>query len=178
MIHYIGIAPVRLLQPPVVGKTFSTMIHGLMYIRAVARHQGYALAVTSHKTEEKKTLRVYLACSRAGEHQSKATIRTTSTIKTNCEFQVSLNFWSSSQKWKVTMNKKRPETYTHNHEPFQVAGNLAAYRRISKEQHKEIGILSDAGLRPRQIRLVLARDTSMPTPLIRDINNVRAQHRD
>ncbi|KAH9824761.1 hypothetical protein DFH28DRAFT_1116899 [Melampsora americana] len=143
-----GIAPARLLLGPVVGKNFDNMLQGLMYLRAVARHQGYALAVTSHKTEEKRTLRIYLACSRSGQHRSKATSRTTSTKKTDCKFQVSLNFWSSSQTWKVTMNTNRPETYNHNHEPFIVAENLATYRRLTKAQKKEICILSDAGLRP------------------------------
>ncbi|KAH9810708.1 hypothetical protein DFH28DRAFT_932592 [Melampsora americana] len=45
----IGKEPVRLMESPRIGKSFVAMESGIMYLNAVARHQGYSIAIKSHK---------------------------------------------------------------------------------------------------------------------------------
>lgn len=50
--YVIGATPVRTLRPPIIGKEFRDMRSGVMYMNAVARHQGYALYTKSHKKKK------------------------------------------------------------------------------------------------------------------------------
>lgn len=51
-----GASPVRLLEGPKIGKQFIEMESGVMYLNAVARHQGYAVAIKSHKKRNHNTV--------------------------------------------------------------------------------------------------------------------------
>lgn len=184
----IGVEPVRLMASPKIGKQFIEKDAGLRYLNKVARHQGYVLSIKGHKTENHQTLRVMMECSKANppnrvkaaadtEEKDSIKARSSSTKKTGCTFEVSLNYHSSKGRWVVVSDGvKNPHKNIHNHPPFDEPHNESRYRRISPKNDENIALLSSAGVRPRQIRPLLDVPSGS-NPLIRDIYNARARHK-
>lgn len=178
----LGADPVLLLEPPKAGKTFESKDAGIAYLRAVARHQGYGLGITSHKPGNGVIHCVYLECSQAGLYESQAEVRECSTMKMNCKFAVSLNYLQKSGLWKVSFKKADRQSHCHsNHGPFVEPEDLAQYQRFTPEEREKISSLSNIGTQPRQIAAILASDWAKHSkrrpPLLRDIHNVINDHR-
>lgn len=113
----------RTMLLPKIGKQFIKREAGVMYMNAVARHQGYVLSIKSNKTNPNKKLgiiRTYFECSKADSHvkvktdpskepvdskekdNQKDKVWSTSSKKTGCTFEVSLNYHSTKGRWVVT----------------------------------------------------------------------------
>lgn len=178
---YVGAIPVRPLRPPIIGKEFIEMENGLMYMNAVARHQGYAFAIKSHKTKHHWTIRVYLGCSLGYKSKlaakSVAEKQSTSTKKTGCLFEMSLNYRARLDCWVVSHDCKVVAKLHHNHPAFDQPNNLSLYCRFSPAVLNQISLLSSAGCRANQTRqLIEVKPGSQP--LVRDIHNVKSRLRD
>lgn len=172
-----GAIPVCLLRGPKTGKTFDDKEIGLMYLNAVARHQGYAVAIKIHKTLNHRTIRLYLRCSLGHKVPLVAQKRSSSSKKTGCPFEVSLNYRSSIDKWMVCQDSRKPEKLTHNHEHFKTPNNMAIYRRFNPSTCQQIDLLLSAGCRATQIKALIDVQPGSQ-PLVRDIHNVKSRLRD
>lgn len=139
------------MKPPIFGKAFIAMASGIMYINAVARHQGYGIAIKSHKTENHEKVRIYLRCSLGRLVKSVAKLRKTSTKMTNCPFEISLNYHSRSDRWIVQQDQKTASKHHHNHGPFDQPHNQSKNRRFNSEILRQMDLLSSAGCRAGQI---------------------------
>lgn len=153
------------------------MQNGVMYLNAVARHQGYAVAIKSHKTFNQHTIRLYLRCSLGAKVPSVAQRCSSSSKKTGCLFEVSLNYRANVDRWVVCHDTKKPEKHTHNHQPFDTPNNMSIYRRFNPQARDQINNLSSRGLRATQIRSLIDIEPGSQ-PLARDIHNVRSRLRD
>lgn len=148
-----------------------------MYLNAVARHQGYAVAIKSHKKRNQHTIRLYLRCSLGHKVPSVAHKRSASSKKTGCLFEVSLNYRNNLDRWVVCQDLKKPEKLAHNHEPFDNPHNLSIYRRFNPAAKDQIDLLSSAGVRASNIKSLINIQPGSQ-PLLRDIHNVRTRLRD
>lgn len=194
----LGQEPVRLMISPRIGKEFINLEAGIMYLNAVARYQGYVLSVKSHKTKDQQTVRVYFECLRANRPERKKKVgsseinapelnvqnqvdpiqsRSSSSKKTGCTFEVSINFHSSKERWVVTSDAtKNPLKSQHNHPAFQNLYEESRYRRPDTASEHRIALLSSAGVRPSHIRPLLNVEGGSNL-LLRDIYNARARHK-
>lgn len=166
----IGEEPIRLMQPPRFGKQFLTKDSGVMYLNAVARHQGYSVSIKNHKTEDGQTLRIYLRCGLGRPVNSVAKVRKSSTKMTGCLFEISLNYHRKVDRWIVQQDVKSPWKHEHNHPPFDEPHNYSKNRRFSEPILRQIGLLSSAGCSAGQIRRMI-KFPAGSDPLVRDIHN-------
>lgn len=173
------------LEPPKWGKQFIARTNAEAYIRAVARAQGYGLAAKGTKTEQykidgvlsdKRTARAYFACSRGPIKESKAVKRKTKTIKTNCPFEVSINYSRRTDTWKVSQNSEKKDNLTHNHAPVSAQGQLAYNRRFTSEVSKAIADMHRQGTAPKTIKSLVDVPEGCE-PNLRDVYNATAQAR-
>lgn len=165
------------MQSPIFGKEFINMTSGIMYLNAVARHQGYGIAIESHKTEKHQKVRIYFRCSLGRPVNSVAKVRTSSSKMTGFPYRLSLNYHSKSDRWVVQRDSKTPEKHEHNHPPFDKPHNFSKNRQFSPEILSQINLLASAGCRAAQIRCLIDFEPGSE-PLVRDIRNALYCQRD
>lgn len=160
-----------------IGKEFKDLKSGMMYMNAVARHQGYGISIKSAKTEDHQKVRVYYRCSLGRQVNSVAKERKSSTKMTNCPFEISINYLSTIDRWVVKQDLKNEDKHKHNHEPFDQPNHLSKNRQFSEEALRQMDLLASAGCRLAQIR-ALMNFAPGSEPLVRDIRNALYRQRD
>ncbi|KAH9824118.1 hypothetical protein DFH28DRAFT_1117909 [Melampsora americana] len=167
-VQSLGAEPVRLMQSPRFGKQFVTLGCAVMYLNAVARYQGYTIAVKSHKEKA----RIYYRCGLGQPVKSVAKVRKRLRKMTGCQFQISLNYHRKVDRWIVQQDLKNPSTHQHNHPPFDEPHNFSKNQQFSEDILRQIDIHTSAGCRAGQIRNLIKFPPGSD-PLVRNIHNAR-----
>ena len=143
-------------------------------IQLWAKDEGIATVMGRTKVDKQgKTRKIWLPCSRHSKFESSSTgKRDISTGKTDCFWHICITRMPDKILWKVD-----PTEHPHNHELALSAIAFHQHRKRSPETLEKIKELSDASLKPQQIKTYLMQRD--PNKLItkRDILNDREQMR-
>ncbi|EGF98831.1 uncharacterized protein MELLADRAFT_95072 [Melampsora larici-populina 98AG31] len=166
-----GATPARELLPPREGKIFKSKELGQRYLEAVAKHQGYAIAIRSNKGPHLESR--YFYCVRGHQNPKRASgvakvkvqplnghekdlkkPRKSSTSKSDCRFGVSLNYWTKQGHWKVKVQHSR-----HNHKPYKRPSDLPRLRRLKDTEETLMNTLTEANLSSTNARYIQSKSS-------------------
>jgi hypothetical protein len=142
-----------------------------------ASMRGYAFV--ARRSSKAKTLSQALTvtyiCDRGGGLRSdQASKRKTSSRRTGCPFSINAIESNCKTQWAVK-HRKDPHTHMHNHEPSYGARAHPVHRRLKVDQEQTIRLLTEAGVRPKEIRTYIRLTDKFSLATQQDIYNAIAR---
>ncbi|KAG7414669.1 PKS-NRPS hybrid synthetase [Fusarium oxysporum f. sp. rapae] len=156
---------------------FSSRIELVAALNEWASMRGYAFV--ARRSSKAKTLSqaltVTYVCDRGGGPRSdQASKRKTSSRRTACLFSVNAVESNCKTQWAVK-HRNDPRTHTHNHEPSYGPRAHPVHRRITGDQQQTIRLLTEAGVKPKEIRTFIRLSDTFSLATQQDIYNAVAQ---
>ncbi|KAG6983952.1 PKS-NRPS hybrid synthetase [Fusarium oxysporum f. sp. conglutinans] len=139
--------------------------------------RGYAFV--ARRSSKAKTLSqaltVTYVCDRGGGPRSdQASKRKTSSRRTACLFSINAVESSCKTRWAVK-HRRDPRTYMHNHEPSYGPRAHPVHRQITSDQEQTVRLLTEAGVKPKEIRTFIRLSDRFCLATQQDIYNAIAR---
>ncbi|WOG84465.1 hypothetical protein DCAR_0103648 [Daucus carota subsp. sativus] len=161
----------KLLLPPTPG-TFKNREELITYVREFGASQGYVVTIKKSKRDR----RVILGCDRGGVYRNRHKVeekkrkRKSSSRLINCPFEAIGK--KDDDEWVLTV--KHAE---HNHEALKDMSEHPYSRRFTEEEVAQIKLMTEAGLKPRQVLQALKQNNPELHSTPRHLYNVKAKIR-
>lgn len=169
--NLMGDAADQLMLPPTPG-TFGNREELITYVREFGASQGYVVTIKKSKRDR----RVILGCDRGGVYRNRHKVeekkrkRKASSRLINCPFEVVGK--KDDDEWVLTV--KHGE---HNHEALRDMSEHPYSRRFTEEEVAQIKLMTEAGLKPRQVLKALKQNNPELQSTPRHLYNVKAKIR-
>ncbi|RYC79017.1 hypothetical protein BFJ63_vAg18106 [Fusarium oxysporum f. sp. narcissi] len=156
---------------------FSSQSELLAAINEWASMRGYAFV--ARRSSKAKTLSqaltVTYVCDRGGGPRSdQASKRKTSSRRTACLFSINAVESSCKTRWAVK-HRRDPRTHMHNHEPSYGPRAHPVHRRITSDQEQTVRLLTEAGVKPKEIQTFIRLSDKFCLATQQDIYNAIAR---
>ncbi|KAI4328118.1 hypothetical protein L6164_020500 [Bauhinia variegata] len=160
----------RMLTPP--PATFQDREDLIKYVRDFGANQGYVVTIK----KSRKDRRVILGCDRGGVYRNRRKIdenkrkRKATSRLINCPFEAIGK--KEDDVWVLTIKNGE-----HNHEPLKDMSEHPYSRRFSEEEVRQIQLMTEAGIKPRQVLKVLKQSNPELQSTPRHLYNLKAKIR-
>lgn len=157
--------------PPPPG-TFQDREELIKYVRDFGANQGYVVTIK----KSRKDRRVILGCDRGGVYRNRCKIneskrkRKATSRLINCPFEA--------------IGKKEDDVWVlairngdHNHEPLKDMSEHPYSRRFTEEEVSQIKLMTEAGVKPRQVLKALKQSNPELQSTPRQLYNLKAKFR-
>ncbi|XP_022846859.1 methylmalonate-semialdehyde dehydrogenase [acylating], mitochondrial-like [Olea europaea var. sylvestris] len=161
----------NLMLPPQ-PRTFQDRDNLIKYVRDFGASQGYVVTIK----KSKKDRRVLLGCDRGGVYRNRRKIeegkrkRKVSSRLINCPFEAVGK--KDDDVWVLTIKNGE-----HNHEPLKDMSEHPYSRRFTEEEVWQIKLMTEAGIKPRQVLKALKQTNPDLQSTPRHLYNVKAKIR-
>lgn len=161
----------KLMRPPQAG-TFQDREDLITYVRDFGASQGYVVTIKKSRRDR----RVILGCDRGGVYRNRRKIeeskrkRKTSSRLINCPFEAIGK--KDDDVWVLTVKNGE-----HNHEALRDMSEHPYSRRFTEEEVKKIKVMTEAGIKPRQVLKALKQSNPEFHSTPRHLYNLKAKIR-
>ncbi|XP_042991299.1 uncharacterized protein LOC122318179 isoform X3 [Carya illinoinensis] len=161
----------RKMLPPTSG-TFEDREDLIKYVRDFGANQGYVVTIK----KSRKDRRVILGCDRGGVYRNRRKIdeskrkRKASSRLINCPFEAIGK--KEDDVWVLTIKNGE-----HNHEPLKDMSEHPYSRRFTEEEVRQIKLMTEAGIKPRQVLKTLKQSNPELQSTPRHLYNLKAKIR-
>lgn len=161
----------NLMLPPQ-PRTFQDRDNLIKYVRDFGASQGYVVTIK----KSKKDRRVLFGCDRGGVYRNRRKIeegkrkRKVSSRLINCPFEAVGK--KDDDVWVLTIKNGE-----HNHEPLKDMSEHPYSRRFTEEEVWQIKLMTEAGIKPRQVLKALKQTNPDLQSTPRHLYNVKAKIR-
>lgn len=157
--------------PPPPG-TFQDREDLIKHVRDFGANQGYVVTIK----KSRKDRRVILGCDRGGVYRNRRKIDENKRKRKACSRLINCPFEAIGKKeddvWVLTIKNGE-----HNHEPFKDMSEHPYSRRFSEEEVKQIKLMTEAGIKPRQVLKALKQSNPELQSTPRHLYNLKAKIR-
>lgn len=157
--------------PPPPG-TFQDREDLIKHVRDFGTNQGYVVTIK----KSRKDRRVILGCDRGGVYRNRRKIDENKRKRKACSRLINCPFEAIGKKeddvWVLTIKNGE-----HNHEPFKDMSEHPYSRRFSEEEVKQIKLMTEAGIKPRQVLKALKQSNPELQSTPRHLYNLKAKIR-
>ncbi|XP_038701973.1 uncharacterized protein LOC119998678 isoform X2 [Tripterygium wilfordii] len=159
------------MLPPKPG-TFEDREELIRYVREFGADQGYVVTIK----KSRKDRRVILGCDRGGVYRNRRKIDETKRKRKACSRLINCPFEAIGKKdddvWVLTVKNGE-----HNHEALKHISEHPYSRRFSEEEISQIKMMTDAGVKPRQVLKALKQSNPELQSTPRHLYNLKAKFR-
>lgn len=161
----------RKMLPPPAG-TFEDREDLIKHVRDFGANQGYVVTIK----KSRKDRRVILGCDRGGVYRNRRKIdeskrkRKASSRLINCPFEAIGK--KEDDFWVLTIKNGE-----HNHEPLKDMSEHPYSRRFTEEEVRQIKLMTEAGIKPRQVLKALKQTNPELQSTPRHLYNLKAKIR-
>ncbi|XP_058010360.1 methylmalonate-semialdehyde dehydrogenase [acylating], mitochondrial-like isoform X3 [Hevea brasiliensis] len=159
------------MLPPESG-TFQDREELIKYVRDFGASQGYVVTIK----KSRKDRRVILGCDRGGVYRNRRKIEESQRKRKACSRLINCPFEAIGKKeddvWVLTIKNG-----DHNHEPLKDMSEHPYSRRFSEEEVRQIKMMTDAGVKPRQVLKALKQSNPELQSTPRHLYNLKAKIR-
>ncbi|KAC9774265.1 hypothetical protein E3N88_45276 [Mikania micrantha] len=113
---------------------------------------GYIVVTARSKKKGDVVKKVWLVCDRSGEHKTVATRRSSGSKKIGCPFKLVGVYNEKRLVWQLEVRNDE-----HNHEAAQHLEGHPFVRRLSQDEHKMVGQLTEQHMDPRNILSIIKK---------------------
>lgn len=128
---------------------------------------GYVIVKRRSKKKGDKDVKVWLNCTRSGEHKSVAVLRKTGTKKIGCPFLLAGAYDSTRKVWRLEVLNEM-----HNHGPTENLEGYAYARRLSTEEYKLVEDMAAQDIPIRSIWKTITKHNPKNKCVQKDIHNI------
>ncbi|XP_022132678.1 uncharacterized protein LOC111005478 isoform X2 [Momordica charantia] len=159
------------MLPPQSGR-FQDREDLIKYVRDFGADQGYVVTIK----KSRKDRRVILGCDRGGVYRNRRKIdesrrkRKASSRLINCPFEAIGK--KEDDVWMLTIKNE-----DHNHEPLKDMSEHPYSRRFTEDEVKQIKLMTEAGIKPRQVLKALKQHNPDLQSTPRHLYNLKAKIR-
>ncbi|KAG5529638.1 hypothetical protein RHGRI_030124 [Rhododendron griersonianum] len=159
-----------MLPPP--SRTFQDREDLITYVRDFGAKQGYVVTIKKSRRDR----RVILGCDRGGVYRNRRKIeemkrkRKTPSRLINCPFEAIGK--RDDDVWILTVKNGE-----HNHEPLNDMSEHPYSRRFTEEEVRQIKLMTEAGIKPRQVLNALKQSNPELQSTPRNLYNLKAKIR-
>lgn len=159
------------MLPPQPG-TFEDREDLIKYVRDFGASQGYVVTIK----KSRKDRRVILGCDRGGVYRNRRKIdeskrkRKASSRLINCPFEAVGK--KEDDLWVLAIKNGE-----HNHEPLRDMSEHPYSRRFTEEEVRQIRLMTEAGIKPRQVLKALKQSNPELQSTPRHLYNLKAKIR-
>lgn len=159
-----------MLPPP--SRTFQDREDLITYVRDFGAKQGYVVTIKKSRRDR----RVILGCDRGGVYRNRRKIeemkrkRKTPSRLINCPFEAIGK--RDDDVWILTVKNGE-----HNHEPLNDMSEHPYSRRFTEEEVRQIKLMTEAGIKPRQVLNALKQNNPELQSTPRNLYNLKAKIR-
>ncbi|XP_027363705.1 uncharacterized protein LOC113871114 [Abrus precatorius] len=160
----------RMLPPPL--GTFQNREDLIKHVRDFGANQGYVVTIK----KSRKDRRVILGCDRGGVYRNRRKIdeskrkRKATSRLINCPFEAIGK--KEDDVWVLTIKNGE-----HNHEPLKDISEHPYSRRFTEEEVRQIKLMTEAGIKPRQVLKALKQSNPELQSTPRHLYNLKAKIR-
>lgn len=144
----------------------------IKYVRDFGANQGYVVTIKKSRRDR----RVILGCDRGGIYRNRRKIDESQRKRKACSRLINCPFEAIGKKeddmW--VLNIKNGE---HNHEPLKDMSEHPYSRRFSEEEVRQIRMMTEAGVKPRQVLKALKQSNPELQSTPRHLYNLKAKIR-
>lgn len=161
----------NMMLPPEPG-SFQDREDLIKYVRDFGASQGYVVTIK----KSRKDRRVILGCDRGGVYRNRRKIdeskrkRKASSRLINCPFEAIGK--KEDDLWVLTIKNGH-----HNHEALKDMSEHPCSRRFTEEEVRQIKVMSEAGIKPRQVLKALKQTNPELQSTPRHLYNLKAKIR-
>lgn len=159
------------MLPPESG-VFQDREELIKYVRDFGANQGYVVTIKKSRRDR----RVILGCDRGGIYRNRRKIDESQRKRKACSRLINCPFEAIGKKeddmW--VLNIKNGE---HNHEPLKDMSEHPYSRRFSEEEVRQIRMMTEAGVKPRQVLKALKQSNPELQSTPRHLYNLKAKIR-
>lgn len=159
------------MLPPESG-TFQDREELIKYVRDFGASQGYVVTIK----KSRKDRRVILGCDRGGVYRNRRKIEESQRKRKACSRLINCPFEAIGKKeddvWVLTI-----KSGDHNHEPLKDMSEHPYSRRFSEEEVRQIKMMTEAGVKPRQVLKALKQSNPELQSTPRHLYNLKAKIR-
>ncbi|KAK9228543.1 hypothetical protein WN944_021494 [Citrus x changshan-huyou] len=160
----------KMIPPP--PGTFQDREDLIKHVRDFGANQGYVVTIK----KSRKDRRVILGCDRGGVYRNRRKIDENKRKRKACSRLINCPFEAIGKKeddvWVLTIKNGE-----HNHEPFKDMSEHPYSRRFSEEEVKQIKLMTEAGIKPRQVLKALKQSNPELQSTPRHLYNLKAKIR-
>ncbi|XP_022950509.1 uncharacterized protein LOC111453599 isoform X1 [Cucurbita moschata] len=166
-----GLVPHKKMLPPQPGR-FDDREDLIKYVRDFGADQGYVVTIK----KSRKDRRVILGCDRGGLYRNRRKIdesrrkRKASSRLINCPFEAIGK--KEDDAWMLTIRNG-----DHNHEPLKDMSEHPYSRRFTEDEVRQIKLMTEAGIKPRQVLKALKQHNPDLQSTPRHLYNLKAKIR-
>lgn len=166
-----GLVAQKKMHPPQPGR-FEDREDLIKYVRDFGADQGYVVTIK----KSRKDRRVILGCDRGGVYRNRRKIdqsprkRKASSRLINCPFEAIGK--KEDDAWMLTIKNGN-----HNHEPLKDRSEHPYSRRFTEDEVKQIKLMTEAGIKPRQVLKALKQHNPDLQSTPRHLYNLKAKIR-
>ncbi|XP_012081703.1 uncharacterized protein LOC105641714 isoform X2 [Jatropha curcas] len=159
------------MLPPEPG-TFQDREGLIKYVRDFGANQGYVVTIK----KSRKDRRVILGCDRGGVYRNRRKIEESQRKRKACSRLINCPFEAIGKKeddvWVLAVKNGE-----HNHEPLKDMSEHPYSRRFSEEEVRQIKMMTEAGIKPRQVLKALKQSNPELQSTPRHLYNLKAKIR-
>lgn len=160
----------KMLPPP--PGTFQDREDLIKHVRDFGANQGYVVTIK----KSRKDRRVILGCDRGGVYRNRRKIDESKRKRKACSRLINCPFEAIGRKeddvWVLTIKNGE-----HNHDPLKDMSEHPYSRRFSEEEVKQIKVMTEAGIKPRQVLKALKQSNPELQSTPRHLYNLKAKIR-
>ncbi|XP_057962119.1 uncharacterized protein LOC131153671 isoform X2 [Malania oleifera] len=160
----------RMLPPP--SGTFQDREDLIRHVRDFGASQGYVVTIK----KSRKDRRVILGCDRGGVYRNRRKIEESKRKRKACSRLINCPFEAIGKKeddvWVLTIKNGE-----HNHEPLRDMSEHPYSRRFTEEEVRQIKLMTEAGIKPRQVLKALKKNNPELQSTPRHLYNLKAKIR-
>ncbi|KAD2139051.1 hypothetical protein E3N88_30247 [Mikania micrantha] len=138
------------------------------WMKSRAVNNSYIVVTARSKKKGDVVKKVWLVCNRSGEHKTVATRRRSGSKKIGCPFKMVGVYNEKRLVWQLEVRNDE-----HNHEAAQHLEGHPFVRRLSQDEHKMVGQLTEQHMDPRNILSTIKKQNPDNVSVIRDIYNAQ-----
>ncbi|KAK9285150.1 hypothetical protein L1049_024335 [Liquidambar formosana] len=161
----------NMMLPPPPG-TFQDREDLIKHVRDFGANQGYVVTIK----KSRKDRRVILGCDRGGIYRNRRRIEESKRKRKACSRLINCPFEAIGKKeddvWVLTIKDGE-----HNHEPLKDMSEHPYSRRFTEEEVRQIKIMTEAGIKPRQVLKALKKNNPELQSTPRHLYNLKAKIR-
>ncbi|KAL5819975.1 hypothetical protein ACOSQ4_023817 [Xanthoceras sorbifolium] len=160
----------KMLPPP--AGAFQDREDLIRHVRDYGASQGYVVTIK----KSRKDRRVILGCDRGGVYRNRRKIDENKRKRKACSRLINCPFEAIGKKeddvWVLTVKNGE-----HNHEPLKDMSEHPYSRRFSEEEVRQIKLMTEAGVKPRQVLKALKQTNPELQSTPRHLYNLKAKIR-
>ncbi|KAA8531456.1 hypothetical protein F0562_006191 [Nyssa sinensis] len=161
----------NMMLPPPPG-TFQDREDLIKHVRDFGANQGYVVTIK----KSRKDRRVILGCDRGGVYRNRRKIEESKRKRKACSRLINCPFEAIGKKeddvWVLTIKNGE-----HNHDPLRDMSEHPYSRRFTEEEVRQIKLMTEAGVKPRQVLKALKQTNPELQSTPRHLYNLKAKIR-